>query len=269
MDGPSGNGFYDATAPGCDCEGWGVAVNGTISGFANVAVGTAGLISDSFASTASTATSVASLSAMSGIKVTHEFAESAAAPGSLYRARVTIANTTAAAVTNVKYVRVMDWDVPHTEFSELVTIQGTATTTLLEKSHLNGFASANPLDTTADGSPGVDMDVVDEGPTDHGAYFRFNFGTIAAGDSYSFDIFYGASETEAGAIGAITAAGVELYSLGQSSTGGVTGAPATFIFGFSGVGGTPVGTVSSPGTLALAGLALLGLGAARRGRRQA
>lgn len=77
--------FRDATAPGCLCEGWGVSVNGTTSGWASADTfsngGISGLTSTSFANTASTATSIVALSALSGVSVTHSFAESAAAPG--------------------------------------------------------------------------------------------------------------------------------------------------------------------------------------------
>ncbi|MDO9095126.1 MAG: hypothetical protein Q7U99_21125 [Rubrivivax sp.] len=256
--------FRDATSPGCLCEGWGVSVNGTTAGFANVAGGTAGLGLTSFASTASTATSSVFLTSLTGLKVTHAYAPADNAPGALFKAVVTITNDTAAAVNDVRYVRVMDWDVPPTEFSELVTIRGTATTTLLTRSHDNGFASSNPL---AANSPlnaaTLNVDFTDDGPADHGAYFQFNFGSLAAGASYTFTTFYGATGTEADALAAIGAESIELYSLGQSRDGGVTGTPATFIFGFAGVGGVPIG-VAEPGSLALAGLALLGLGAVRR-----
>jgi hypothetical protein len=262
--------FRDATSPGCLCEGWGVSV-GAVSGYANEAATTAGLNLVSFTGVngGNTATSVVEMADLMGLTVTHVYSEAAAAPGALFSVKVTIKNDTGAKANNVKYVRVMDWDVPPTEFSEFVTIKGTGTTTLLEKSHLNGFASSNPLDGSCDmngcGFGGVDVDVEDAGATDHGAYFRFNFGSIEDGEEYSFEIFYGAAGSEADALAAITAAEIELYSLGQSSGAGsaASGRPATYIFGFAGVGGVPVG-VSAPGTLALAGLSLLAMGALRR-----
>lgn len=257
--------WYDATSPGCLCEGWGVSVNGTTSGNADVSVGGVHNLSvDSFTNTATSATSVVHLTSLPGITVTQAYQPSTNAPDALFRVHVTITNTTGGLVNNVKYVRVMDWDIPPTEFSEYVTIKGTATTTLLEESGDNGFNTPDPLAGYTNLYGCHNVDCTDSGPNDHGAYFRFNFGDLAADSSYSFDIFYGAAGSEKDALAAIAAEGIELFSLGQNNRDPSGGTPATYIFGFKGVGGTPVFPTPEPASLALMGLGFAGLAAVRR-----
>lgn len=259
----------DATSPGCLCEGWGVSGSG-VSGYANIDVdGVQNLTVDSFTSTASTATSTVHLTNFSDLVVTQAYAP-APESASVFENTVTITNTSGSTMTNIEYVRVMDWDIPPTEFNEYVTIQGTATTTDLLTSHDNGFASANPLAVTSPMDPAtLDVDFVDNGPADHGAYFNFGFGDLAAGESITFSVYYGATANEADALSALGLIGAELYSLGQSSGDPTGGTPATFLFAFSGVGGTPiVDPVPEPSTFFLIGAGLMSLGFIQRKKRR-
>ena len=258
--------FRDATSPGCFCEGWGVAADG-VAGYANVSTdgGAVNLTVASFASTASTAISTVSLTSLAGLTVTHEYKPSASP--SLYEAVVTITNGTGAAIDEVLYRRVMDWDVPTTEFAEYVTIQGSLLGDNIETCN-NGFWTANPTSACSPIGEPLNSNFVDSGPADHGALFTFQFDPLAVGESRTFSIFYGAAANEAAALAALGAVGAEgIYSFGQPSSG-ANGSPGdrTFIFGFGGVGAPPIGGAPEPATLFLLGSGLATV-IARRYRR--
>jgi len=268
--GPLGSGWYDATSPGCLCEGWGVAASG-VSGYANESAGTANLTLDSFTADSSSATSRVYLTSMPDLKVTHAYAPSASLD--VFEAVVTIENAGATTMTDVRYRRAMDWDIPFDEFNEYVTIGGTATTGDLLASSDNGFATSDPLGGGISdlGGCGINTDFVDCGPDDHGAVFDFGFGDLAAGESKTFSIFYGASVDEAAAFAALGDIGAELFSFGQESGDPKGGTPRTYIFAFAGVGGSvvvpPPTTTPEPGILALVSMGLFGLVASRRRRK--
>ncbi|MFZ6004716.1 MAG: post-COAP-1 domain-containing protein [Actinomycetota bacterium] len=232
----------EATAPGCLCEGWGVAdATTSMAGFANEAVdGVQNLAVESFVSDADSATSVVVVSDGGGgdlMRVTHDYQPSTDTPN-LYEVTITIENTSAATI-DPRYRRVMDWDVEPTAFFEYSTIQGTAGATDVSFASNNGFASANPLAGPSD--LGAAGDFVDAGPSDHGALFDFDFEDLPAGESKTFTTFYGAAASETAANAALAAVGAEVYSYGQPSSSDPTaGEPNTFIFAFEGVGGDPV-----------------------------
>jgi PEP-CTERM motif-containing protein len=274
----------EATAPGCLCEGWGAASVGLgVSGGAGVDLspgGVFGISSVLFSSTASTATSVVKINGGAGpdvLEVTHAYRPSASP--NLYEAAVTIKNLGAGPAGDIRYRRVMDWDVEPTAFSEFVTLGGLPATSVLQ-THNNGFDGVNPL-VASFGQIGAggcgsttNVNFTRCGPADHGAFFEFGFGDLGAGEEANFKIFYGAAESEAAAFAALGVVGAEVFSFGfcnpESNPVCTTlGGPNTFIFAFGGVGGTPVAPapVPEPGTLALMGTGL-GLAALRAVKRR-
>ena len=229
----------EALAPGCWCEAWGVAdATSGRQGNAGQNTGNQNIIPESFTSDATTATVVTRVNDGADLfRVTHQFAPSARPE--IYQVTVTIENISGAAA-QLRYRRAMDWDVPTTEFSELVTLFTGGASNIVFTSD-DGFASGNPL--SGPSSILFTGQATDSGPEDHGALFDFDFGTLAAGASKQFTIFYGAAGTQANALAALSAVGAEAYSLGKANparTGLPNGEPNTFMFGFQGIGGTPI-----------------------------
>lgn len=266
-------GFQDALTPGCPCEAWGVAANGT-SGYIGQSVGNSNIVVGAPVAGVNSFTSNTSLATLPGLSITQTYERSAeTADGALFKATVVLHNGTGAAITDLRYARAMDWDVPPTEFSEYTTFVGTGTTTTLLRSTDNGFSNADPLTAVFDGGivGPINSDGV-TGPADHGSLFVFGFGGLAAGADYTFNIFYGAAANEASAVSLLSLVAPELYTLGESNFGGVRRSDfPTFAFAFKGVGGSVVTpTVPEPATWAMM---IMGFGfagtAIRRRRAQA
>lgn len=265
---PTGN---EATSHGCDCEGWGVGfadASGTEIASGYQGNGFSNLTSMPIMATATTARTVAELTS-GELRVTHDFAL-ADETDNLFRVTVSIENLTGADIADLRYTRVMDWDIEPTTFNEYSTIQGTAAATDVLYAGSNGFQSADPFSFRSSDNEG---DFVDAGPTDHGAIFDFGFGALEVDGTFTFDIFYGGARTEAAALDSLGEVGAEVYSLGQASNDALglgldfeDFATNTFIFGFAGVGGVvvpdptpeaPIVPLPAGGILLIGGLAAL------------
>ena len=124
--------------------------------------------------------------------VTHDYHPSR--NPNLYEVTVTIKNISAA-VADVRYRRVMDWDIEPTAFSEYVTLEtGNATRARVHQRQRLRIRRTRS-------SPAASIfftgEAVDSGPADHGSLFDFGFGTLAPGAEKTFLTYYGAAATEA------------------------------------------------------------------------
>jgi hypothetical protein len=266
---PPDTGFYgvhysgvgDAISPGCQCEGWGAYADGNAAwaSLDNGGIGNLGAAAFTFTSNAFSNSVFAT---NSNLRIDHNFAPSIAAD--IFQVEVKLVNTSATdTINDLRYIRVMDWDVPPTEFNEFVTHSGVAANLVgaggnVLTAHNNGFNHSGGFTGGIGNGPlhpaTVNVDFVDFGPSDHGSFFEFAFGALAPSASRTFYIYYGAAADEPTALARLASLGVNVYSLGQSNSawidpdwGPATGKPATFVFAFGGVGGVAPGeTPESP-----------------------
>lgn len=252
----------DAIIPGCLCEGWGAASDGT--GSYTYGGATSGIASAMFSSTSLT-DAVSTVILTSGLRIVHTY--SSAAAGSLFGVNVMIYNDTAATVTDVRYARTLDWDVPPGHFTDdFTTIYGGpggagAPGSKVLHTSFDPFAVPDPMVTR--GSM-ADTNATDQAG-DLGAYFILGFGDLLAGESVSFDTYIGAAFSTASLLSAFTSVGIEAYSYTYDNDDTVT-----YGWGFANIGLPPIGeTIPAPATLALFSLGLVGLSLRLRRRKSA
>ena len=252
--------WKDATTPGCLCEGWGAGGKDQFGrqfhGEADEATvypgGVNNLEVKSFVVDETSIESTVWIKDNSGnavLEVKHLFGPSALRPDELFEAVVTMTNISGNTLTNVRYNRTMDWDIPPTEYNEIVTIKGaaasaaSATKPKVFTSGNNGFRNPNVFGHT--GWWGYikypeyrnNQDRERLGPADHGFTATFDFDNLQCGEAHTFKIYYGAAETRALILAALAEEGVSIYSLGEPN-GARTSSNVTYAFGFKGLSGT-------------------------------
>jgi len=261
--------WYESTAFGAQAEGYGVSAkrisDGTdLWGGANQASGIYNMVAgpievDTFFSSAVTTAIVGDKELL----VRHDFKPSDETKN-LYQVTVTFENLLATeTLTDLRYRRAMDWDIPPSPYNECVSIFFRSPPSALEYATDNGFEGVNPLEDVStsgiefscpDGGKGCP--VYDSGPKDHGAMFQFLFKDeygnpieLGPGETFSFEIFYGAAGTKKDADEALGAVGAEIATFGYPPTeygcdARNPGLPNVFMFGFKGVGGMSLSTPS-------------------------
>jgi len=253
FDVPSNIGFlrvadgYDPILPGTPREAWGIAA-GAVSGYADPNfVGVLNVAANGSSFLANSASVSTFLNAGSGNLLQVDQSYSFAA-NNVLKIFTTVTNVSGSSQA-VLFSRHVDWDIVPTPFAEVITVPAFGGSVL--NASFFGFESPDPLVSFSSPGPGV------FGPGDLGAAFLLDLGSLANGDSISFNIFHGLSDpgqSEAGLTAQITGLGASYVITGADS--GAAGAPSNFAaLAFGAV------AVPEPTTWALIGVVTLGTGA--------
>jgi len=244
------NRWQDATAPGCQCEGWGAGgIDNTgkkFHGYANASSGISKVTVKSFTFDLTSIESVTTIPDSTGkpaLEVKHVYGPSPIATDNLFEVTITITNIAGYKIRDVRYNRSMDWDIPPSEFDEVVTARGVDASVATGKlprvlmSGNNGFMTPNPFNSAGSHNMGKGTgDFESYGPRDHGFTATFGFGDLLCGENHNFLSYYGAAENRPALEAALASESISLYSIGESNPS--KGSDVSYGWGFKGVSGT-------------------------------
>lgn len=266
-------GWYDSTSPGKMWEGWGVSGKDSISknitsGYASVDAGgvSANIVVKSFVvddtSIKSTVWIMDSAGTSPLFEVTHVYGPTIGATNkNLFQALVTVTNISGGTLDDVRYRRIMDWDIldnTTTVYTDQVGVANSFASTFTPKiydSCDNGgshgsitpdpsvdckpapypVTTSNHVDISGWGGSYKDSDGKTK-TTNLGASFTFQFGQLLCNESAIFYIYYGAGGSKQEVINALNTVDAKIYSLGYDTNY----TNLAYGFGFKGVSGSAV-----------------------------
>ncbi len=263
-------GWYDGTSPGSKWEGWGASgalpvTAKVISAYASVDAGgiSSNITVKSFVVDSTSIKSTvwisdpADLTKAPLLEVTHVYGPTSGTTNpNLFQALVTITNISGGTLTDVRYRRIMDWDMLNnltTVYTDMVGVAASYGSTYTPKvfdACDNGGAhysitpdpsvACKPAPLPVTTSVHVDYaglgGTVNNTSTNLGASFTFQFGDLLCNESAIFYIYYGAGASKAEVTNALNIVGASIYSLGYD----INYPTIAYGFGFKGVSGSAV-----------------------------
>ena len=263
-------GWWDATSPGSKWEGWGASGNlpvsgKVITGYASVDAGgiSTNITVKSFVVDSTSIKSTVWISDPADptkaplLEVTHVYGPTSGTTNpNLFQALVTITNISGGTLTDVRYRRIMDWDMMNnltTVYTDMVGVASSYASTYTPKvfdacDNGGSWYSITPDPTIAckpaplpvSASTHVDYagigGTISNQTTNLGASFTFQFGDLLCNESAVFYIYYGAGTSRTAISSALNTVGASIYSLGYD----INYPTIAFGFGFKGVSGSAV-----------------------------